>query len=371
MHLEDEVGTDEQPGTKPKIILFWNNWNPSMGDTPLIEGLCPVTSCMFTPDQSLFNYSDVVLFFHNINGTSVPSLPRHRQHHQRFVFAIDTIQHSNKSNINLLNSLFDDNRTRYNFFNWTMTYRRDSDAVLRQHLGAIEPITSVNSIKSKNKAKKMAPSSFWMKKKSVIAQTISRDGLKTKLIAWNPSRCSTEIHREDYVNQLRRYVPVDIYGHCGSGNLSCGNSGNCEDVFRSGYKFYLAFEESWCPDYVTAEFYQALQYDTVPVVLGGADYEALAPPHSFINALDFSSVKALAEYLLLLNRTDELYAKYFSWKESYKINLEPMGGWCDLCRIAHNVNSPAKVYSDIKKWWEVDGKCEYDSTQYFTELSYL
>ena len=33
--------------------------------------------------------------------------------------------------------------------------------------------------------------------------------------------------------------------------------------------------------YVTAEFYQAVQYDAVPVVLGGTDYEALAPPHSF------------------------------------------------------------------------------------------
>ncbi len=51
------------------------------------------------------------------------------------------------------------------------------------------------------------------------------------------------------------------------------------DVFRFNYKFYLAFEESWCLDYITAEFYKALEFDVVPVVLGGADYNELAPPH--------------------------------------------------------------------------------------------
>ena len=35
------------------------------------------------------------------------------------------------------------------------------------------------------KAINIAPSKFWMKKKSVIAQTISCDCLKKKLIAWN------------------------------------------------------------------------------------------------------------------------------------------------------------------------------------------
>ena len=50
-----------------------------------------------------------------------------------------------------------------------------------------------------------------------------------------------------------------------------------------------------------------------------------------IRSVGFSYVEALVEYPLLMNWTDELYAKYFSWKESYKINLEPIGAASAIC----------------------------------------
>ena len=52
-----------------------------------------------------------------------------------------------------------------------------------------------------------------------------------------------------------------------------------------------------CPDYVTEKMFEALQHDIVPVVLGGADYAATFPAHSFINMRDFSSMADLAQYL--------------------------------------------------------------------------
>lgn len=56
------------------------------------------------------------------------------------------------------------------------------------------------------------------------------------------------------------------------------------------YKYYLAFENSLCRDYVTEKFYKPLLYTTVPVVYGGADYEvAGAPPNSYIDVRKFSS----------------------------------------------------------------------------------
>lgn len=62
-------------------------------------------------------------------------------------------------------------------------------------------------------------------------------------------------------------------------------------MIERDYKFYLAFENSLCHDYVTEKFYNALLFNTVPVVYGGADYETLAPLGSFINVNKFSSGK--------------------------------------------------------------------------------
>ena len=61
-------------------------------------------------------------------------------------------------------------------------------------------------------------------------------------------------------------------------------------MLERDYKFYLAFENSICRDYVTEKFFKSMLYSTVPIVYGGADYEAAgAPPHSFIDVRNFTS----------------------------------------------------------------------------------
>ena len=42
-----------------------------------------------------------------------------------------------------------------------------------------------------------------------------------------------------------------------------------------------------CRDYVTEQFFNMYNLNMIPVVLGGANYSAIAPPHSYINAADF------------------------------------------------------------------------------------
>ena len=56
------------------------------------------------------------------------------------------------------------------------------------------------------------------------------------------------------------------------------------------YKFALAFENSQCRDYVTEKFWRILNTTlSVPIVMGGGDYEQLAPPNSFLDVRNFSS----------------------------------------------------------------------------------
>ncbi|XP_046454714.1 4-galactosyl-N-acetylglucosaminide 3-alpha-L-fucosyltransferase FUT6-like [Daphnia pulex] len=377
--------------SKLKIILYWSSWSWKMGDQPLIKAKCPVTACLFTPDLTLFNQSDVVV----ISVETTPDFLVNRLPHQRFVFFVMESP-ANTVDIPMLRN----NQTRYNYFNWTMSYRRDSDIVLRDFLGAVVSKNNSNDqypprIET-NVSRRQYNSNTTRKLSSVDALkhlvTTREDRRKadknpfvdesrhypwikskTKLVAWFVSHCDTPIQREEYARQLGQHIPVDIYGRCGKEHQvtsicdSADDPANCEEIraLRAQYKFYLAFENSWCPDYVTEKFYRTLQFDTVPIVLGGAEYDRFAPPHSFINALDFSSPKQLAEYLLLLNSSEELYAGYFQWKNHYRVSLPAMDGWCDLCRMAHDETLPAKVYPDIKQWWIDDGPCENDRTNYF------
>ena len=133
---------------------------------------------------------------------------------------------------------------------------------------------------------------------------------KTGLISWLVSNCKTRSKREVLVEELRKYLPADkihVYGQCGSmkcSGASPDNRDGCWKMLEQKYKFYLALENSICPDYVTEKMFEALKHDIVPIVLGGADYERVFPPNSFINMMDFKNMSSLAEYLITLDNDD-------------------------------------------------------------------
>ncbi len=116
------------------------------------------------------------------------------------------------------------------------------------------------------------------------------------MVSWFASHCPTHSQQEDYVKELANFVQVDIYGKCGTMECLPRISQRCESLLDD-YKFYLAAENSLCPDYVSEKFYRALTNDLVPIVYGVADYTDYAPPHSFINMADFASPKDLAAFI--------------------------------------------------------------------------
>lgn len=173
---------------------------------------------------------------------------------------------------------------------------------------------------------------------------------KTKLVLWIVSNCHTQSKREEYVSELERFVPVDIYGSCG--DFPCSrDGGGCLPAISHQYKFYLSFENSLCNDYITEKLFIVMQYDIVPVVFGGGDYESVAPPGSYIDANDFESPRALADYLIFLNKNPDKYLEYFQWKSKYKVNIGD--GWCSLCRqlTEQKANPVKKQYPNLWGWW--------------------
>jgi len=74
---------------------------------------------------------------------------------------------------------------------------------------------------------------------------------KTKLVAWFVSNCESESLREKYVQTMKKYIDVDVYGKCGDHVCWVGEQDECYNILERDYKFYLAFENSFCRDYVT------------------------------------------------------------------------------------------------------------------------
>jgi hypothetical protein len=96
----------------------------------------------------------------------------------------------------------------------------------------------------------------------------------------------------------------------------------CNDNLLKSYKFYLAFENSLCNDYISEKYWKLFKPSTifnsniVPIVRGAksSQYENRAPKSSFIDASKFKTPKALANYLLYLDQNDTAYFEYFNWK---------------------------------------------------------
>lgn len=239
-----------------------------------------------------------------------------------------------------------------NYFNWTMTYLPESDIHLPY--GRIEPL----STSPKTEAERLHI------QQSVRSSDANPAKGKKKLVVWMVSNCNARSNRLEYVRHLQKYITVEIIsrkGQCGGKDL-CPKKENenvCYDIIEQTYKFYLAFENSICREYVTEKFFNAIGRNLVPIVLGGANYSTLAPEHSYINALEYTP-RQLATYLLQLDKDDSLYAEYFWWKPYYRVvNLHETNreSFCQLCAALHANPIQEKVASHLHEWYFEESRC--------------
>ncbi len=77
---------------------------------------------------------------------------------------------------------------------------------------------------------------------------------KTKMVLWLVSHCETVNNREQYAEELGKYIDVDIFGKCSKKTCDGENTRNCISNSSTDYKFYLAFENSNCYDYITEKY---------------------------------------------------------------------------------------------------------------------
>ncbi|CAG0892173.1 unnamed protein product, partial [Cyprideis torosa] len=278
---------------------------------------CPVDQCQFSHEKHDFATADVVIF-----KDQVPERPEGRSNQIWVLYMLECPFHTPHG--------------KKNAVNWTATYRHDSDLV--------------------------APYAKWVyydpavKRKQVQKNYAAG---KTKKVAWFVSNCHAKNGRLQYAKELSKYIDVDIYGVCGT-KMCPRRDPKCFNLLNSDYKFYLAFENSNCRDYITEKLFQnGLSQNILPIVMGAhpEDYARATPVHSVIHVEDFVGPKELAEYLHHLDKNDDLYNQYFEWKGTGEmINTH---FWCRLCAMAHEP-SVTKSY-DVNDWWRGNGACRKGS----------
>lgn len=175
------------------------------------------------------------------------------------------------------------------------------------------------------------------------------------MAAWFVSHCNVISRRDELTKNLQKFVDVDIYGKCG--NLTCEyKSSKCDDMLNETYRFYLAFENTLCIDYLTEKLFNTLSHYIIPIVYSGADVSRFLPPKSYINVEDFDSAEELANYLKFLTKHPEEYVKYFWWKKHYRITSTDDVDFCAICQKLNepNFDSKRQVYHNIKEWFYRD-----------------
>ncbi|XP_066915927.1 4-galactosyl-N-acetylglucosaminide 3-alpha-L-fucosyltransferase FUT6-like [Clytia hemisphaerica] len=192
-------------------------------------------------------------------------------------------------------------------FNFTMSYRAESD--FRFSYGYYYP--------RKEPADQL---------RTVPTPKVNFAVTKSKQVAWLVSNCGK--FRDSLVQKLEKnsYITTYVGGKCSKyykNQLKC--KGHICNETLSEHKFYLAFENSFCPDYVTEKYwFHPIQNHMIPIVLGGANYKdpKLAIPGSFIDVFDFKSPKHLMDYILEIDYDDTLFNSYFDWRNKYEFFSE-------------------------------------------------
>ena len=302
------------------VILLWtklfrrDDWalGEQLGQVPFQKLKCPVQNCFVTADRDLQSKASAVLVNFR-DDFNFDDLPEQRPDWQRWIFFLwESPEHTYDWQWQSSHRSQPWLKTKFgSFFNWTMTYRLDSDI----------PFLYGRFVRRSVPTRSLATFDFRKKLGSVI---------------WIQSNCDTRSHRftssplftlfsnllhfscrSEFVAELAKYIAVDTVGTCGSRSNTATEQktlakcprpdvfspmgDECRQHLSSTYKFYLATENSLCKDYVTEKFFRAATLDIIPIVFNGAEMSKFAPPMSYINANQFESPKKLAEFLTVVS----------------------------------------------------------------------
>ena len=218
-------------------------------------------------------------------------------------------------------------------FNWTMTYRLDSDIVYKY----------ANILQRDNKTELVGKNYD-----KIFDEKVNK-------AVWFVSHCKTRSMREHYVRKMQSVMGIDVFGDCDVPAPCPKKSDDIEQCFDDAamkYKYYLAFENTLVEDNITEKVFRWYNRDIVVVVRGGSNYSRILPPGTFVDAGDFASPVKLGKYLKQLALDKKRYTDILKTKDNYYSTDEfvpVQEANCKLCEYLNNLDDHRKRYGNIIK----------------------
>ncbi|KAJ8943262.1 hypothetical protein NQ318_017279 [Aromia moschata] len=294
---------------------------------------CPLKNCDITYKDSSIDTADIVIFhLHRMMGKK--DLPTGRRNSEQiWAFLTDESPYNTFLKPKVKIREFD------GIFNWSMTYRMDSDI----------PVPYGRTV---------------LKKHPEQSITVSLNKRRDVLVTILGSNCGGVNHRWNYIKELQKYIKVDIYGKCGPLKTCPGHfKTDCPDIDK--YLFYLSFENSNCDEYITEKlWWNAYHKNSIPIVMGTdrQNYKKILPLNSYINVDDFASPAVLAQFIYRLNETGE-FKEYYNWKRNFEV-LNEHGyfksesfHYCRICQALNYNERQRKTYGKLEEFWNIKKDC--------------
>ncbi|XP_023037377.1 alpha-(1,3)-fucosyltransferase C [Drosophila willistoni] len=224
-------------------------------------------------------------------------------------------------------------------FNFTMTYRLDSDLVWTDHYFTQHQrkrrITEFTKQKLNFNIRMMTA-----RQASVLETHLKSKRYFVMYLMYEVNDYS--LPESLYLIELRKHIDLYALDNCRTFN-------DC-----SLYRFMLVFDSSGCTDYIHPDFFTALDNYVVPVMVGGGNISHLVPPHSYISSMDFDTPKDLVIYLenLAMSNQQRDYEKYFWWHTNYKLQKTNTRPYCLICHEIREMSQDTKRDSSrFTDWW--------------------
>ncbi|KAH8370875.1 hypothetical protein KR093_005282 [Drosophila rubida] len=241
------------------------------------------------------------------------------------------------------------------YFNFTMSYRSDSDLRLTEYY-----FSTLYSSPQPVEKFEQPDRNFMMNMednlKSTLLYHLKRKRLLTAYIALNESNYTPT--RSVYIEELRTQLEPKVIQKCDEHN-------EC-----STYKFMLVFQTTSCPDFMHSHIYMAMMNFVVPVVIGTGNISQFVPPGSYINGAEFTSPRKLAQFLINVGQEPHLYEQYFWWHSKYNIyQIRDTQSSTSYCAICAELRKPRRHRQpeEFFKWW-TQHKCSDERTLWIDQM---